>query len=333
MPPPNPSPSPSSSVSISAHTIQGPRNHQEDRYTIISHFTAIKDHDASFIAVYDGHSSFRGSQTASTLLPQLYASQPAITNITSTSSNDEDVVKAIKKAFIQADKSIIMEAADRDENYGTTATAVLKVDNILYVAHAGDSRAILVRNGQAIQLTEDHKPASVTRERERIEKRGGKILYCRDRVMSNPESGTVNIGASGAIGGGGGSSSTNDGDEGTTATTTKAIRKASNLNMSRALGDLSHKLPRKLVTAEPDVLKVELERGEDEAVILATDGLTDVVSLEQAALVITKALEIGGDRGIRGEEVAEKAAKALVEVAEMQGVMDNATALVMMLKW
>jgi serine/threonine protein phosphatase PrpC len=66
-------------------------------------------------------------------------------------------------------------------------------------------------------------------------------------------------------------------------------------------------------------------------VILATDGLTDAVSLEQAALVITTALEKDG--GIRGEEVAEKTAKALVEVAEMQGVMDNATALVLMLEW
>jgi hypothetical protein len=130
-----------------------------------------------------------------------------------------------------------MEAGDRDENYGTTATAVLKVDNILYVAHAGDSRAILVSNGQAIQLTEDHKPASITRERERTEKRGGKIQYRRDRVMSNPESGTINIGGTG-----GGRGGTNNEDE---VTTTKSIRRASNLNMSRALGDLSHKIPKK----------------------------------------------------------------------------------------
>ena len=40
---------------------------------------------------------------------------------------------------------------------GTTATVMLiSKDNILYVAHIGDSRAILSRNGELITLTRDH---------------------------------------------------------------------------------------------------------------------------------------------------------------------------------
>lgn len=57
---------------------------------------------------------------------------------------------------------------------------------VLYVAHAGDSRAVLCRGGAAVQLTQDHKPVSVPEERRRIEAAGGE-LHSDDRVVSNPE--------------------------------------------------------------------------------------------------------------------------------------------------
>lgn len=42
----------------------------------------------------------------------------------------------------------------------------------LWVANAGDSRAVLCRNGQAVALSEDHKPQSEA-ERNRITAAGG----------------------------------------------------------------------------------------------------------------------------------------------------------------
>ena len=44
--------------------------------------------------------------------------------------------------------------------------------NELWVANAGDSRAVLCRGGQALALSEDHKPQSET-ERNRITAAGG----------------------------------------------------------------------------------------------------------------------------------------------------------------
>ena len=44
---------------------------------------------------------------------------------------------------------------------GCTAVVALLRGNELFVANAGDSRAILCRSGQAVPLSHDHKPASV----------------------------------------------------------------------------------------------------------------------------------------------------------------------------
>ena len=57
---------------------------------------------------------------------------------------------------------------------GCTACVLLKRGNKLMVANAGDSRCILARAGQAIDLSFDHKPEDEP-ERTRIENAGGKV--------------------------------------------------------------------------------------------------------------------------------------------------------------
>ena len=58
-------------------------------------------------------------------------------------------------------------------NTGTTATVCLLRNSIeLAVAHVGDSRAILCRGGQAIQLTKDHHPDD-SKEKSRIKQHKG----------------------------------------------------------------------------------------------------------------------------------------------------------------
>lgn len=52
----------------------------------------------------------------------------------------------------------------------TAVTAVLVNGQRLWVANVGDSRAVLSRGGQAIQMTIDHEPNT---ERSSIEDRGG----------------------------------------------------------------------------------------------------------------------------------------------------------------
>ena len=55
---------------------------------------------------------------------------------------------------------------------GCTAVVAVVKGSELWVANAGDSRAVLCRGGQALALSEDHKPQSET-ERNRITAAGG----------------------------------------------------------------------------------------------------------------------------------------------------------------
>lgn len=61
---------------------------------------------------------------------------------------------------------------------GSTAVVVLLVGNKIYSANVGDARAIMCRDGQAIDLSVDHK-AKRPDEQERIKSQGGYIVYGR----------------------------------------------------------------------------------------------------------------------------------------------------------
>lgn len=57
--------------------------------------------------------------------------------------------------------------ADMRIQAGCTAVVAVKYGLDLFVANAGDSRGVLCRSGQAVALSEDHKPAAES-ERTRI---------------------------------------------------------------------------------------------------------------------------------------------------------------------
>ena len=61
-------------------------------------------------------------------------------------------------AFHEANK-LLHQSSQEDERYsgmGTTLTAAIVKDNVAIIAHVGDSKAYLVREGQIHQITQDH---------------------------------------------------------------------------------------------------------------------------------------------------------------------------------
>lgn len=102
-------------------------------------------------AVADGMGGHASGQIASELalknLVKNYYADP-----------DEDVAESLTAAMISAN-SYIFEAAkavpDR-EGMGTTCTAAVFRNDEVFIAHAGDSRIYLIRDGELRQLSEDH---------------------------------------------------------------------------------------------------------------------------------------------------------------------------------
>ncbi|KAJ3443699.1 leucine-rich repeat-containing protein [Anaeramoeba flamelloides] len=80
------------------------------------------------------------------------------------------IYKKIKKVFQETNQKL----KDRNESSGSTAVVALILDNHLYCANLGDSRAIISKNKMAIRLTFDHKP-NVLSERRRIIAKGGYV--------------------------------------------------------------------------------------------------------------------------------------------------------------
>ena len=66
------------------------------------------------------------------------------------------------------------EQEEKKQGAGCTAVFAYTNGQKLWVANAGDSRAVLGRNGVAIEMSQDHKP-NLENERLRIEKAGGRV--------------------------------------------------------------------------------------------------------------------------------------------------------------
>ena len=287
------------------------------------------------------------------------------------------VESALAEAFADTEAGFMTQAMAEGQNDGTTATVVVVEpgERRLFTAQLGDSRALLgfvdneetaadgreeeaesdsldfsrltgaaasagdeagrdskrrrvdpapVRMG-AVRLTQDHKPQDAT-ERQRVEAAGGEVVFLGCWRVSHPDS-------------------------------------TSYLACSRAIGDLSLKVPAAVVSCErhihpanrtltlglltrascaavPDTTVRELRPDIDQFVIVASDGLWDVFQDREAvefaaAAMAEAAADTEGKEGKEGEGGAElqRAATALVKAALERGSEDNVTAVVVGLGW
>ena len=98
------------------------------------------------------------------------------------------------------------------------------------------------------------------------------------------------------------------------------------LATSRALGDFPLK-DKALITSEPDILSFRLKKLESEFAILASDGLWDTYSNEEAVDFIKSKLSKDMSKNSRKEEI-KNAAKALAMDSYRRGSTDNVTVMV-----
>ncbi len=148
------------SVVAAAASRAGPaREHNEDSHLI--------DAEAAVFLVADGMGGHAAGEVASAMATeQVHGAwtRPATRHRAAAFAALRDTAE--RRALFQAVREGVMDAhlgiaeeAQRDEGkhgMGTTLTGLLVAGGEAIFAHAGDSRAYLVRDGRAAQLSEDH---------------------------------------------------------------------------------------------------------------------------------------------------------------------------------
>jgi serine/threonine protein phosphatase PrpC len=135
------------------------RDHNEDAHFI--------DPEAGIFIVCDGMGGHAAGEVASALAVKTIRSRWSSKVLVAASDRwltegtpdaRRALIQAIQRGVIDAHEAIV-EEADRDRGksgMGTTLVGAVLVGADIVFAHCGDSRAYLVRDGIAMQLTEDH---------------------------------------------------------------------------------------------------------------------------------------------------------------------------------
>ena len=149
-------------VSVAVCEMQGWRRKMEDAQIL----NLTMRNNAKLFAVFDGHVGRQSADRLASTMAERLMSQPAYTA--------EDYPLAFTKAYIAADEDL--RNPEVSQNSGSTACSVLLTtrQKSLVCANVGDSRAVLCREGRAIDLSRDHKP-ELAEESARIKAAGGYV--------------------------------------------------------------------------------------------------------------------------------------------------------------
>ncbi len=121
----------------------------------------ISDDRAHLFLVADGMGGAEAGERASALA--VIAIEQFMLNsfkwfFGSNSAEAQRILSQFQAAFKHADARVLEEAAEHPElsGMGTTVTMAFQLGAQLCILHAGDSRAYIYRDGELLQLTEDH---------------------------------------------------------------------------------------------------------------------------------------------------------------------------------
>ncbi|EGI60643.1 PPM1B phosphatase, partial [Pseudoatta argentina] len=189
----------------------------------------------------------------------------------------EDVIKGIHSGFLRLDDEMrdLPAMSAGMDKSGSTAVCAFISPKNIYIANCGDSRAVLCRSGTPVFSTRDHKPV-LPAEKERIQNAGGSVMIQR-----------VN----------------------------------GSLAVSRALGDYEYKNLKdrgpceQLVSPEPEIFMLDRDDEHDEFLVLACDGIWDVMNNEDLCTFIRSRLQITDD--------LETVTNLVVDTCLYKGSRDN----------
>lgn len=262
---------------VSAYSKGGNKGMNQDCFIVWESFGGKED--VMFCGVFDGHGPWGHlvGKRAKKVMPayllhfwqEACAQRSALMNGDSLKNVIYDQFGMWKKSFMKACSTVDYDLELHpviDSFYsGAAAVTIIREGDLLVVANIGDCRAVLgttLDDGSlvAVQLSVDFKP-NLPQETERIFKSGGTVSESED------EPGVSRIRAS--------NDETSEGP-------------GPGLALSRAFGDFFVKDFG--LISEPDVIQRTITTR-DRFVILATDGVWDVVSNEKAVEIVSSASE------------------------------------------
>lgn len=146
----------------------------------------------------------------------------------------------------------------RDKS-GSCAIVMLIIDNDVWVANTGDSRAVMSSNqGQTYtQISNDHKPSEES-EKQRILKAGGQVYQNQNIMLAGP-GGPVTCGPVRVIPG--------------------------RLSVSRTFGDCQAKIEKyngnpNVIIVDPEIHYVSIAEDKHDFILLGCDGIFDRLSTD-----------------------------------------------------
>lgn len=189
----------------------------------------------------------------------------------------DDVIKGIHSGFLSLDDKMrdLPHMCNGVDKSGSTVVCAFISPKNIYIANCGDSRAVLCRSGEPVFSTCDHKPI-LPAEKERIQKAGGCVVIQRVNGL---------------------------------------------LAVSRALGDYEYKKVEgrgpceQLVSPEPEIFVRDRDDEQDEFLVLACDGIWDVMTNEALCNFIHSRLLITDD--------LEAVSNQVIDTCLYKGSRDN----------
>lgn len=299
---------------ISAFTDIGGRRSQEDRFVVCPRLAPSRD-DCALFGVYDGTVGDFASDTVKGLvMPHLVGSphwKSALELLPSAGSDGKDenhpvvkpLLKCMRDLHVNADLELVDMCARNHHHYAAATSATCLIAGpYCVVGHLGDSRVALgyvdeAGNLKSKFLTTDHKPDQL-HERQRIMDNGGSVEYL------------VNHNRKPFIRGGDFTIRKSRGEQ------------PMQLQYSRAFGGKDLKMFG--LSREPDVNVIPLN-ATSKCLIVASDGLWDVRSSDEAVRIAIEACRKGRDPS---EALVDQTVK---EMQLRRQAADNITAIVIFL--
>eukprot|EP00928_Gymnodinium_smaydae_P018937 TRINITY_DN17215_c0_g3_i5.p2 TRINITY_DN17215_c0_g3~~TRINITY_DN17215_c0_g3_i5.p2 ORF type:complete len:397 (-),score=94.91 TRINITY_DN17215_c0_g3_i5:243-1433(-) len=298
----------------------GDRKTQEDRYLLVPKVDNDRNMGpSSFFGVFDGTvGDFASENVKDLVVPKLLesATWKALKSVPSTRAAERErmLQDTMRDLYRSVDDALLARCAQNTQHYATcTSVTMLLTQDLLVVSHLGDSRIVLGREAEGSspaggsrgsraivgeQLTVDHKP-DLAAERARIEQCGGMV----ERLQSHCN---------------------------------KPFIRGGDFLMRKALGEQPMQLQYSRAFGAKDLKCFGLSNVPDVKIIrmgtspyrncrvavLASDGLWDVISAQQAVEVVMAAAQRADPNP--AEELVRL---ALTEQSRRKSRADNVTAV------